>query len=358
VTHPNVDIALHTAKSWNPDSAPGVQRELIIRVVGRRTLLAGAAASMAGSVPVAARATPIVRLGILQFGTVQWIGDVIQRNALDAANGFKLSPTTLANTDAGRVALMANGADIIVSDWMFAAGQRAAGTKLCFAPFSSSTGAIMVAESSPIRSLADLGNRNLGIAGGPMDKSWLVVRAAARAATGADLEKIANIVFGAPPLLNAKLMQGQLDAVLTYWNFAARLEAANYRQVISVDDCAQRLGLPAAMCLVGFVFREDWANQNITAINGFLAAATAAEALLAGSPEEWRQIRPLMNAPDDLLFEALKLRFAKGISHPSAGAQERAAAQLFEVLLQTGGSRATDGLAQLPRGIFWPTPTA
>jgi NitT/TauT family transport system substrate-binding protein len=335
-----------------------MQRELIMRAVGRRTFLAGAAASMAGGVPDSARATPSVRLGILQFGTVQWIGDVIQRNALDAANSFKLVTMTLANTDAGRVALMANATDIVVSDWMFVAGQRAAGTKLCFAPFSSSTGAIMVAKSSPIRSLADLGNRTLGVAGGPVDKSWLVVRAAARAETGADLEKTANIVFGAPPLLNAKLMQGQLDAVLTYWNFAARLEAADYRQVISVDDCAQRLGLPAAMCLVGFVFREDWANQNTGAINGFLAAATAAETLLVGSAQEWQQIRPLMNAPDDLLFEALKLRFAKGISHPSAGAQERAAAQLFEVLLQTGGSRATDGLTQLQRGIFWPTPTA
>ena len=99
----------------------------------------------------------------------------------------------------------------------------------------------------------------------------------------------ANVVYGAPPLLNAKLMQGELDAVLTYWNFAARLEAADYRQVISVDDCAQRLGLPASMCLVGFVFREDWATQNTGAINGFLAAASAAEALLTDSPEEWQR---------------------------------------------------------------------
>ncbi|MEA2776761.1 MAG: NitT/TauT family transport system substrate-binding protein [Acetobacteraceae bacterium] len=313
-------------------------------------------ASIAGNVCVPARAAPSIRLGILQFGTVQWVGDIIQRHALDAANGFALKTTMLANTDAGRVALMADAADIVVSDWMFVAAQRAAGTRLCFAPFSSATGAIMVEKSSPIRSLADLPHRKLGVAGGPVDKSWLIVRAAAKTASGSDLARDADVVYGAPPLLNAKLMQGELDAVLTYWNFAARLEAAGYRQVISVEDCADSLGLPASMPLVGFVFHEDWASQDRDAINGFLAAAASADDILVHSAAEWQQIRPLMNATDDALFDRLKQRFVEGITHPPAEAQEQAAKQVFEVLLRTGGSRATDGLTQLPGGIFWPMP--
>ena len=299
---------------------------------------------------------PSVRLGTLQFGTVQWVGDIIRRYGLDNANGFDLTTALLANTDAARVALMANAADIVVLDWMFVAGQRQAGTKLCFAPFSSSTGGIMAARSSPIANLADLARRKLGVAGGPVDKSWLVVRAAAKAQSGIDLAQAADVVYGAPPLLNAKLMQGELDAVLTYWNFAARLEAADYRQVVSVDDCARGLGLPASMSLVGFVFHEDWATRNSDAINGFLTAAASAEALLAASEDEWRQIRPLMNAPDDRLYERLKQRFIAGIAHPSAAQQEHAASQLFDVLLQTGGTHVTEGLKQLPPGIFWPTP--
>jgi NitT/TauT family transport system substrate-binding protein len=325
-------------------------------VVGRRAVVAGGIAAAASGSPFQARATASVRLGILQFGTVQWIGDIIQRHALDGVNGFSLATTMLANTDAGRVALMAHAADVVVSDWMFVAAQRAAGTRLCFAPFSSATGAIMAAKDSPIQSLGDLAHRKLGVAGGPVDKSWLVVRAAANAAAGADLSQAADVVYGAPPLLNAKLLQGELDAVLTYWNFAARLETAGYRQVTSVDDCARSLGLPAAMCLVGFVFDEDWARQDPGAINGFLAAAAAAGDLLAQSAVEWQQVRPLMNAPDDALFESLKVRFVAGITHPSVEAQQRAATQLFDVLLRTGGSRATDGLSQLPPGIFWQAP--
>jgi NitT/TauT family transport system substrate-binding protein len=110
------------------------------------------------------------------------------------------------------------------------------------------------------------------------------------------------------------------------------------------------------MCLVGFVFHEDWARANEAAINGFLAAAAAADDLLAAAGTEWQQIRPLMNAPDDALFQHLRQRFVQGIAHPSAAVQERAAAQLFAVLLRTGGPQVTFGLQHLPAGVFWPSP--
>ena len=86
------------------------------------------AAVIAGGAPAIAGPLPAVRLGILQFGTVQWLSEVVRRHALDRQNGLVLETTLLANTDAGRVALLGNAADIIVSDWMFVAAQRAAGT--------------------------------------------------------------------------------------------------------------------------------------------------------------------------------------------------------------------------------------
>jgi NitT/TauT family transport system substrate-binding protein len=323
--------------------------------VTRRLCLRGTAALLAGGMAARAEELSPVRLGILQFGTVQWLSEVVRQHALDRQNGFALETKLLANTDAGRIALLANAADIVVSDWMFVAAQRAAGVKLCFAPFSSSTGGVMVPHSSAVQTLPDLANRKLGVAGGPMDKSWLVVRAAIMVSMQMNLATSAQVVYGAPPLLNAKLMQGELDAVLTYWNFAARLEASGCRQIAAVDTCARRLGLPSGMPLIGFVFHEDWATRNKAAIDGFLTAAAAAQSQLAHQPETWQSIRPVMDAPDDALFEALRRRFIAGIASPSAEAQQQAAEQLFTVLVRTGGTRATDGLAQLPPGIFWPT---
>jgi NitT/TauT family transport system substrate-binding protein len=284
---------------------------------------------------------------------VQWVADIIRRGGLDAARGFRLETKTLANTDAARIAIMGGAADIVTSDWPFVAVQRASGTRLCFAPFSSATGGIMVPHDSAVRSLGDLRGRRLGVAGGPTDKSWLVVRAAARR-SGLDLTTDASIVYGAPPLLGAKLGQGELDAVLTFWTHAARLEAAGFREVVSVDACAAALGLPGPLGLVGFVFREDWATTNRSAIDGFLGAAEAAQTLLATSDDAWTQIRPLMDAPDDALFQTLRRRFTGGIvARQPAAAREQAARQLFAVLRDTGGPGATGGLTDLPDGIFW-----
>lgn len=318
----------------------------------RRSVLAAAAGSVALS--PRARAAEQVRLGVLQFGTVQWIAEVIRTHKLDAAHGFELLATKLANTDAGRVSLMAQADDVVVSDWMFAAAQRAAGTELCFFPFSAALGGIMVRADSSIANFGDLRGKKLGVAGGPVDKSWLLVRAAAQKTAGIDLASDTQVVYGAPPLLSAKLRQGELDAVLTFWNFAAQLEAAGCREIIAVEDCARDLGLPPHLSLVGFVFRQDWADAHRAAIDGFLHAVADADAILSQTPAVWDAIRPVMNAPNDALFTTLKRRFLAGIPTLSPAQEEAGARQLFTIMRQAGGSQATAGLDTLPSGTFWP----
>jgi NitT/TauT family transport system substrate-binding protein len=333
----------------------------LLSQISRRAALTALLAAPLVSAPLlvtlgtrTARAAAPIRLGILQYGTVQWIAETIRANHLDTQHAIELDTTTLANTDAGRVALMAGSADIVVSDWMFVASQRAAGTPLVFAPLSSATGDIMVPTASPLRTLKDLAGHSLGIAGGPVDKSWLVVQAAAKQTAGIDLAHEATLTYGAPPLLEAKLKQGELDAVLTFWNYAARLQAAGYRSLISVGDCARALGVHANLAMVGFVFHENWARAHRQALDGFLDAAADAEQLLAKSNAAWQTVRPLMQAPDEALFAALRERFISGIAHPPHAEQERGAAELFAIMLRVGGPRATAGLNRLPDGIFWP----
>ncbi len=321
---------------------------------GRRATLIGLAAGLAAARSRAEMPLPELRLGILQFGTVQWVAEIIRRHDLDRQHGFALRTVKLASTDGGRISLMAGGTDVVVSDWPFVAVQRASGTKLCFAPFSSASGGVIVRQDAPIGSLADLRGRRLGVAGGAADKAWLLVQAAGRKTQGIDLATAADIAYGAPPLLGAKLQQGELDAVLTYWNFSAKLEAAGFREAVSVAECAGALGLPARMNLVGFVFHQDWATATRPAIDGLLAASQQAQQLLAQSPAEWQAVRPLMDAENDAVFERLRQRFCAGIAHPGAAAEEQAAAKMFAILRETGGSLATGGIDALPSGIFWP----
>jgi NitT/TauT family transport system substrate-binding protein len=319
---------------------------------GRRACLAAAPGALL--TPYAFAAAPAgLRLGVVQFGTVQWVADVIHRHGFDQAHGVALETVTLANNDAGRVALMGQAADIVVSDWFFVAGQRHAGTALSFVPFSSAGGGLMVPAGSPVRGIGDLAKRRLGVAGGPLDKSWLLFQAAARELAAINVADAAAVTYGAPPLLNAKLRQGELDAVLTFWNFAARLEAEGFRQVISVAGCARALGLPEQLSLIGFVFHDSWARDHEAAIEGFLAAAADADHLLARSDAEWQLVRPLMDAPDDALFASLRRRFVDGMAQLTPAEQQHAAARLFDILLRTGGTRATGEMDRLPEGIFW-----
>jgi NitT/TauT family transport system substrate-binding protein len=312
---------------------------------GRRSILAGGAAALA-----LGAGTPRLRVGVVQSGTVQWIAAVMARHGLDP----DISLVKLANTDAGRVALLAGAVDVAVSDWPFVAVQRAAGRRLVFSPLSSASGAVMVPAGAPVKTLADLRGRKLGVAGGPTDKSWLVVKAAAQKTYGFDLAAATQLAFGAPPLLGAKLQQGELDAVLTFWNFAARLEAAGFRAAVSVADAAAMLGLAGAPFLVGYVFNQDWAAAHRAAIDRFLRASRAACTLLARNDAVWNEVRPLMDAPGDALFQALRHRFVAGVGHPDPAAQARAAAALFAILVREGGPGAVGGLTSLPPGIFWP----
>jgi NitT/TauT family transport system substrate-binding protein len=315
--------------------------------MGRRGFLGGLAASapMLAGVPARAGILPTLHLGILPTGTVHWVSDVIKRHGLDRAHGFDLQTTPLANTEAGKVALMGHAVDVAVSDWPFVAAQRSHGGTLTFAPFSSSLGGIVVPGPSAVRGLQDLKGLRLGVAGGPADKSWLIVEAAARKA-GIDLAKAATLSFGAPPLLSATLAQGGLDALLTFWNFAAKLETQGFREAITVASCAASLGLESPPILVGYVFD---AVRVGAAINPFLAASTAAGALLARQPAEWQAVRKLMDAPGDALFENLRGRFLAGFSQPSADTLSAQASRLLGLLAEQHVAAAST----LPEGVFW-----
>jgi NitT/TauT family transport system substrate-binding protein len=176
-----------------------------------------------------------LRLAIQKTGTVAWELDVMRAHGLDKQGGFTVKTLELASPEAGKIALRGGSADVIVSDWLWVSRERDLGSKLVFYPYSSALGAVMVPGNSSIRKLADLKGKRLAIAGGPIDKSWLLLQAAAKQ-DGVDLKAQANVIFGAPALLAGKMEQGDADAMLNYWNFCARLEAKGFRRLIGIEN--------------------------------------------------------------------------------------------------------------------------
>lgn len=308
-----------------------------------------------GTVPTRAAAETL-RIGLQTTGTFAWQLDVIRRHRLAENAGLDLKISQFASPDAGKLALNSGSVDLAVVDWLWVARARALGAKLLFYPYSSAVGAIMVKGDSPLRGIADLQGRVLAIAGGPLDKSWLIVQAAATR-QGINLKRDATLAFGAPPLISQKLKQGEADASLNFWNFCASLETLGYRRLYEVRDAEAALGLAEPVALIGYAFTEQFAAEHRSALDHFIAAAQKADDIMLRSDQEWDALRPLMNADDERTFAAYRQRNREGIPRRSIVAEEADARALFRALASAGGAELVGPSQELDPGLYYhPSP--
>ena len=324
-------------------------------MLSRRGLLATAAllplpAILSGRAAGAADQT--IRVGTLPFGTAGWEAAIIKARKLDAANGFTLETVKLAGNDAARIAFQGGQVDTMVSDLLWAARLNAEGRVVRFAPFSSTEGALMVPPGSAIGSVADLAGKTLGIAGGPLDKNWILLKAKARETGNLDLESGAKLAFGAPPLLTQKLESGELDAALLYWTYCARLEAKNFRRVIGADEIMRGFGATGSVALLGYLFEGKLIESRGDVVRAFLRASKAAKDLLANEPESWDIVRPLMAADDAPTFEALKRDFLSGIPRRPLADERVDGARIYETLARLGGTQLVGAAKTLPSDFY------
>ncbi len=323
----------------------------------RSRLIAILILALASSTVAHAEDLNTIEVGVLKFGTVSWVLDTIEANGLDKAEGIKLDVTPLASTQATTVGLQSGSMDVVATDWLWVSRERNSGADFTFAPFSTALGAIMVSPDSPIKTLADLKGKTLGVAGGPLDKSWLLIVAYALRTANIDLRTDTTQEYGAPPLLAERAKQGQIDAVLNFWPYAARLEAIDFTQLIGLEEVVRELGAKGEVAMVGYVFNEAWAKKNPKAIQGFLNAAAKANELLATSDAEWDRLRPLMGTNDptfnDATFEALRRRYREGIPERPIAAEEADAKVLYQFLREFGGTKLVGSGTELAPGTFW-----
>src|SRR6185437_10478941 len=178
---------------------------------GAAVALAALVMAALAVLPARAADLPVVRVGVLKFGTVSWELDVLRRHGLDRAHGVVVEPLELAGKD----------------------------------------GAAVVRQGGDIKSIVDLKGRKIGIGGGPVDKSWLVLRAYAKKTAGIDLAREAQPVFAAPPLLNETLKRGDVPAAINFWQYNARLPEGEFVELVRVEDMLPALGLSPETPLLG-----------------------------------------------------------------------------------------------------------
>ena len=300
----------------------------------------------------AGHAADTIRLAVQKTGTFSWELAAIRDQGLDKQANLSLEVTELASTEAGKIAMRAGNADIMLSDWLWVSRERALGAKLTFYPYSSALGAVMVPADSPIKTLADLKGRKLAVAGGPIDKSWLLLQARMKQ-DGIDLKSAATIVYGAPPLLAAKALDGEMDASLNFWNFCAQLEAKGFRRLAGIEDILPKLGAKGPIGAVGYVFDESWAASHKDVLARFIAMTRKAKELLTTSDAAWDKIAPLTGTSDPTLLQTYRKRYREGIPKRSIQDEEADARVLYRVLAETGGRDLVGPAPELSPGTFY-----
>lgn len=323
-------------------------------MIDRRQLLLAGGSALAGlSLPfVPANAAGVLRVASLKFGSFSWLLETIRAEGLADKAGLQIIVVDVATNQAGPVALLSGEAEVIVSDWTWALRQRALGEYVKFAPYSSALGAVMVAPDSPIKTLADLKGKKLGVAGGAIDKSWLLLRAYSKKELGADLADMVYPSYGAAPLLTEETRSGRLDAILNFWTYAARLHGDNYRTVVDMDAVLKGLGIDPVPSLVGFIWREGTEAKKPAEIAAFLSVVEQGNAVLATSDAAWDRIRHLVRPESDAEFAAVKAYYRAGIPRPWTGAETRSAEKLTHLLVDVGGAQLLGSDTQFDPKLF------
>lgn len=301
---------------------------------------------------IPAHAMDQLRVGVLQFGTVNWEMDVILRHQLDSEYGFAIKIVPLSSKSANSIALQGGAVDVIVSDWIWVNRQRAAGKDYTFFPYSLTVGGLYVRPDSAVQQLSDLKNLKLGVAGGPVDKSWLLLQAFGRK-QGLDIATAVEPAFAAPPLLNQLMLKGDLPAVLNFWHYGARLEAAGMLPLVDVRSMLDGLEIREPVPMLGWVFSSEWAEKNRQLIVGLLKASYAAKRILHESEEEWETIAPLTKAKDSATLDNLKRGYREGIPYGLKKNGMKVASKVFEVLAREGGKKLVGEATLLQAGTFW-----
>ncbi len=292
-----------------------------------------------------------LRIGVQAAGTLAWELAAIQGD-LQKPTDFQLEIQPVANAEAGKIALQSGAVDMIVSDWIWVSSLRATGSDFTFYPYSNTSGALVVPENSPIHTIKDLQGKRLGIAGGELDKNWLLLQALAQKEQ-LDLNASVEKTFGAPPLINEQIKQDRVDAVLNYWHFAARLEAQGYRQIIDGRGILKGLGIAENVPSIGYVFKQSWAAQHKSALNSFFDAAKQAKNRLCTSDAAWQKILPLTQAEDAPTQAKLRQRYCEGGIEQWGEKEQQAAARIYTMLRTLSDNRLTGASETLQPGTFW-----
>jgi NitT/TauT family transport system substrate-binding protein len=276
-----------------------MRRRSLVVVLGLLLLFAGHAASAQEPIEV--------RFGVIASGGQGEVPYAIRQFNLDRKYGFVLQEVDLTAPGQQYVMYRAGSIDVSPGTFLDLLRQRKAGFGLqAFHGFQRYNNYIVVKPDSPIRSFADLKGKRFGEFGTTF-LDWLILRAAGKKAFGFDIERDADLVQGAPPLLNQFLAKGEIEAMLQFSTLTlGPIKAGEQRMLIDVPGVMRRAGFVPDAFNSNWLVAERWSAAHPGAVTRLSAMIDEAYAKLKTDDSLWLPIAAKIGFTDPAIVEAYR----------------------------------------------------
>jgi NitT/TauT family transport system substrate-binding protein len=162
------------------------------------------------------------------------------------------------------------------------------------------------------------------------------------------------VLYGAPPLIAEKALQGEIDAALEFWNFAADLEAQGFARAIELTEVEKALGAKGDVVVTGYVFDEGFAAKDEDALARFFAMTKKAKELIATSDQAWDVVKTQRLAGKDArTLDVYRKRYVAGLPKRPIAQEEADARTLYGALAALGGEKLVGPAKTLDPGTFY-----
>jgi NitT/TauT family transport system substrate-binding protein len=225
---------------------------------------------------------------------------IMQSRGIAAKHGIDMDLMVVASPQASYTAMQTGDIQIGFTGWIVIASLREKGFKLTNVySMISYTNAVMVKADSPIKGIAELKGKRVGLFGGPNSATTWLYRMIVEKFYGFDAMKDSKVHFGAPPLLMGMIDRGDLDAVLVLDPFISQmLETDKYRSIGNLGEIWRQKANQNPM-LVAVTVNETWAKANPDVVKRFVAAFKEALTYLKNTPEAWKELAQGMGLKTD-----------------------------------------------------------
>jgi len=305
---------MHRANRQGSHWATGLVSVLALAVVLGADGNPSSALLAASTVSGGEKSKPATAKVIVIDGTQRFPIYTMRTRGIADKYNLKVEEIPVSGPQAQYTAMQTGDFQVATTAWFPVVLMRAQGYKFTIVfPVSSYTDDIVVPADSPLKSMADLKGKRIGISGGPASSGTWIFRTEAVRFFGFDPMKEAKVQFGAAPLLTGLMENNELDAVLIQNPQVVRLlETKKFRSLASFGDIWREKTGQDVM-LVTIVMNEDWAKANREIAKRFVAAFKESAEYLKAHPEVWPEVAEQIGIKTAAGAKLLQERTAKSL---------------------------------------------